>query len=228
MYGSQNNGDGNALVGWNTHCVETTPLYLGTDVVMVPRTKTGSPATYTILSRTSSRPGVSCARTRAYTCKWPRVYVYTRFATSFSLCGTSGTRVANLSTFRWRAPRRVVQIRNTKEKDFTPLPVCKIFAVAMYRVETEIVISRSKLWKLNLNLNDSLLLQFEFSVMASFVTGTNLHEVILISISFFSPRSSVLTLLSALSKEFLWNGLLTLTYDLFNGIASGSSITNQS
>lgn len=55
-------------------------------------------------SRTSSRLGVSCARTRAYTCKWPRIYVYTRFVTSFHPLPHPGCQ----SSCIWKRARRRV------------------------------------------------------------------------------------------------------------------------
>lgn len=69
----------NTLLGWNTHCVETTPLLRDRCRVWFHERELGHRPRTLVLSRL----GVSCARTRAYTCKWPRIYVYTRFVTSF-------------------------------------------------------------------------------------------------------------------------------------------------
>lgn len=131
-----------------TRTAQKPPLYLGTVAVSGSTNEnwvTGHVHSY---SRMSSRLGVSCARTRAYTCKWPRIYVYTCLATSSHPVARPGCATSILMR-PGRAPRRVVR---TGAGEFS---ISKF--LPRYRPMESESKSKERTFEAELNFNDNLM-----------------------------------------------------------------------
>lgn len=156
---------------------------------LVPRTRTGSPAMYTRTLVTSPRLGVSCARTRAYTCKWPRIYVYTRFVTSFHPLPHPGR--ATPIFVRSGKKRRVVQMETrarSPRRNF-----CR-------DIEYSIRVRSRSNFETELDLNDSSMPTRIFGNGISWLVRSARNSF---NLSHSTPLPS--SLLSTLLLNFLWN-----------------------